>query len=223
MTKWLYKMEYRFRKLGIDNLMLYITGTMLAVYLTENLTGLAVSNFLYLSRGLVLQGQVWRLITFIFLPPNSGMILWVLLGLYFYYFIGNSLENVWGRTRFTIFYLFGIIGAIAAALITGYGTNMYLNLSMFLAFAALFPDYQIMLFFVLPVKVKYLAYIDAAILFLSFISSDWPGKAAILASVINLLIFFGDNFVNWLKDWKRYGKNRLNFRRNARSNQDYWR
>jgi membrane associated rhomboid family serine protease len=203
--------------------MIYITGTMLAVYLAENLTRLPISDFLFLSRAQLLQGQVWRLITFIFLPPGNDMILWVLLALYFYYFIGNSLENVWGRTRFTMYYLFGVIGTIIAALISGYGTNMYLNLSMFLAFAALFPDYQIMLFFVLPIKIKYLAYLDAALLLLSFIAGGWVERAAILASLANLLLFFGDNFINWVKDWKRYGKNRLNFRRNARNYKDYWR
>ena len=227
MSKWLYKMEYKFRKFGIDNLMIYITGTMLAVYIAENITGLPIYSFLYLNRALVLQGQVWRLLTFIFMPPNTGMILWVIIGLYFYYFIGSNLENVWGRTRFTMYYLFGVLGAIIAAFITGSGTNMYLNLSMFLAFAALFPDHQILLFFVLPVKIKYLAYVDAALLLLSMIASiiirDWAGVAAIVASLANLLIFFGDNFINWIKDWKRYGKNRVNFRRNAKKNQDYWR
>jgi membrane associated rhomboid family serine protease len=203
--------------------MIYITGTMLAVYMAENLTRLPISNLLYFSRELILQGQVWRLVTFIFLPPRNGMILWVLLALYFYYFIGNSLESVWGKTRFTMYYLCGAIGAMLAGFITGFGENMYLNLSMFLAFAALFPNHEIMLFFVLPIKVKYLAYLDAAMLLFSFIASDWPGRAAILASLLNLLLFFGDNFIKWIKDWKRYGINRMNFRRNAKNYRDYWR
>jgi membrane associated rhomboid family serine protease len=203
--------------------MIYITGTMLAVYFAENLTRLPISNLLYFSRELILRGQVWRLVTFIFLPPRNDMILWVLLALYFYYFIGSSLENVWGRTRFTMYYLFGVLGAILAGFVTGYGENMYLNLSMFLAFAALFPNHEIMLFFVIPVKVKYLAYLDAALLLLAFITGGWAQKAAILASLLNLLLFFGDNFINWVKDWKRYGKNRRNFRRNAKNYRDYWR
>jgi membrane associated rhomboid family serine protease len=223
MSKWIYKLEYRFRRFGVDNLMIYLTGTMLAVYFAENLTRLPISGFLFFNRDLILQGQVWRLVTFLFLPPRNGMILWVLLALYFYYFIGNSLESVWGKTRFTMYYLCGALGAILAGFITGYGENMYLNLSMFLAFAALFPNHEIMLFFVLPVKVKYLAYLDAALLLLAFLTGGWAVKAAIVASLINLLLFFGDNFINWLKDWKRYGKNRLNFRRNARQNRDYWR
>jgi membrane associated rhomboid family serine protease len=227
MSKWIHRLEYRFRRFGVDNLMIYVTGTMLAVYIAENLlSGLArtsIYGLMGLSRELVLSGQVWRLLTFVFLPPQTGMILWVLIGLYFYYFIGSSLENVWGRTRFTIYYLFGVLGAIIAAFISGHGTNMYLNLSMFLAFAALFPEHQVMLFFVLPIKIKYLAYLDAVLLLLAFVSGGWAERAAILASLANLLLFFGDNFMNWLKDWKRYGKNRLNFRKNARNYKDYWR
>ncbi len=226
MSKWIARLEYKFRRLGIDNLMLYITGTMLAIYvadnLTRNMTSVSISGLLELSMPLVFRGQIWRLITFLFVPIRNDMILWVLLSLYFYYFIGSTLENVWGRTRFTMFYFFGYIGALLAALITGYGHNMYLNLSLFLAFAAVFPDHQILLFFILPVKMKYLAYIDAALLLLSFFASGWDGKAAIIASFLNLLLFFGDNFINWLRNLKRYGRQRMNFRRSMRNN-DYWR
>lgn len=221
MTKWINTLEYKFRKLGIDNLMIYITGTMLAVYLAENLTRLPISAFLALNRNLLFEGQIWRLITFIFVPPQN-MILWVLLSLYFYYFIGSSLENAWGSTKFTLFYIFGVLGAIIAAMITGYGDNMYLNLSMFLAFAALYPDYQVLLFFVIPVKVKILAYIDLAILALSFLSGSWPVKAAIIASLLNLLLFFGDNLWSKLRDYFKYGKQRRNYRKSMKRNRDMY-
>lgn len=221
MTKWLNKLEYKFRRYGIDNLMIYITGTMLAVYVAENITRLSILKLLELDMGRVLSGEVWRLVTFVFVPPQNT-VLWVLLTLYFYYFIGSSLENMWGRTKFTLFYIFGVIGAIIAALITGHGNNMYLNLSMFLAFAALAPDYQVMLFFVIPVKVKILAYIDLAILALSFFGSDWPGRAAIIASLLNLLLFFSDVFINKLRDWKKYGKQRRNYRKSIKRNKDMY-
>lgn len=221
MPRWLNKLEYKFRRYGIDNLMLYVTGTMLAVYLAEELTRIPISWYLSLDRAAILRGQVWRLITFIFVPQGD-MILWVLLWLYLYYFIGSSLENTWGRSKFTLFYIFGIVGAIIGGMITGYGSNMYLNLSLFLAFAALAPDFQLMLFFVIPIKIKYLAYLDLAMLALSFIFSSWPVRAAILFSLANLILFFSDGFINKLRNWKQYGKQRRNFRKTMKNQRDIY-
>lgn len=221
MTKWMNKLEYKFRRFGIYNLMIYITGTMLAVYLAENLTRLPISSALSLNMNMVFSGQVWRLVTFVFVPPNN-MILWVFVTLYFYYFIGTSLENAWGSSKFTLFYLFGVVGAIIAALISGYGDNMYLNLSLFLAFAATYPDQELLLFFVLPIKVKYLAYVDLAILLLSFISGSWTVKAAIAFSLLNLLLFFGDDIFRKAHDFIKYGKQRRNFRKSVKRNKDMY-
>lgn len=215
------KLEYKFRRFGIDNLMIYITGTMLAVYLAENLTRVPISSMLWLDRGLILSGQVWRLVTFVFVPPNN-MILWVLVTLYFYYFIGSSLENAWGSSKFLLFYLFGVVGAIIAGFITGFGDNMYLNLSLFLAFAATYPDQQLLLFFVLPIKVKYLAYVDLAILLLSFIAGSWPVRAAILFSLLNLLLFFGDDIFRKVRDFFKYSKQRRNYRKSIKRNRDMY-
>ena len=121
----------------------------------------SLSSVLTFNRDAVLHGQIWRLITFVFIPPNSN-ILFILFSLYFYWLIGRSLENLWGAFRFNVYYLCGMIGTILTGLITGYAINNYLNLSLFLAFALMYPDYQGMAFFVLPVNMKYLALIDAA-------------------------------------------------------------
>lgn len=222
MPKWLTRLEYRFRRFGIDNLMLYITGTMLAVYLAEGFLGLPVSEYLVLGRDAVFHGEVWRLITFIVVPPHNQNVFFVIISLYFYYFIGSSLENAWGSSKFTLFYIFGVVGAIIAAMLTGYGDNTYLNLSMFLAFAALAPNHQILLFFILPVKVKYLAYFSLALLGISFIFSGWSGKAAILLSFLNLALFFSDDFIDRFNNWKRYGKQRRNFRKTMKRQRDIY-
>lgn len=217
MTKWLNTLEYKFRRLGISNLMIYITGTMLAVYLAENLMRAGITEYLYLSREAVMQGEIWRLITFIFVPPQNST-LWVFVTLYFYYFIGTALENAWGSTKFTIFYAFGVIGAIIAAMISGYGNNMYLNLSMFLAFAALYPEQQLLLFFVIPVKVKILAYIDLALLLMSFIGGSWSVRAAIVFSLVNVIIFFSDSFTGWIQNYKR----RMNYKKSMKRQKDMY-
>jgi hypothetical protein len=226
MSKWIYKLEYRFRRFGVDNLMIYITGTMLAVYLAANLLQGAMPqpllSLLSFNRALALRGQVWRALTFMFIPSGSNII-WVLFELYMYYLFGTSLENTWGRTRFTMFCLFGYIGTLIAAFISGFGFNTPFYLSILMAFAALSPDFEILIFFVLPVKIKYIALIEAAIYVFLLLFGGWHVRLAILAAFANLFLFFGDNFINWLKDWKRYGRKRMNFRRNQRTYRDYWR
>ena len=114
--------------------------------------------------------------------------------MYFYWLIGSGLEREWGSFRFNVFYLCGAIGTILSGLITGYVGNTYLNFSLFLAFALLYPDFQVMLFFILPVKMKWLAWLDVAFLALEFLRSSWSGKLAILFAFANILLFFGKDF-----------------------------
>ena len=87
-------------------------GGMAIVYLMELLiypmTGFSLSSVLAFNRSAVLHGQIWRLITFIFIPPDSS-ILFILFSLYFYWLIGNALENQWGAFRFNIYYLCGML------------------------------------------------------------------------------------------------------------------
>ena len=217
-SKWVYRLQRKFGRFGIENLMIYVTATMLAVYalgailmLSQNIR---LYDWMFLSRDRLFAGELWRLVTFIFLPPNTSL-LWMLISLYFYYFIGNSLENAWGSFSFTLYYLFGVIGAIIAALISGYGDNTYLNLSLFFAFAQLYPDHEILLFFILPVKIKYLAYLNWALFAISFLFGDWPTKAAILMSLLNFFIFFGPSIMQRIQDWRRYSAGRRQFRRNG--------
>lgn len=220
--KWIDRLEFKFRRFGLENLMIYVVSTMLVALLAEMILGLPVTQWISLDRAAVLRGEVWRLITFIFQPPATSPI-WVFISLYFYYFIGSSLENAWGASKFTIYYAFGILGAIIAGMITGYGDNAYLNLSLFLAFAQLYPDQQLLLFFVIPVKVKYLAYVDWALLGIAFLLGGWPQKAAVLASILNFFLFFGRDFWDSFNNWRRYGKRRRQFKRDAKDYRDFWR
>lgn len=201
---------------GLPNLMLYVTCTMMVVFLLPMFTGNSVTQLLSLSREAVLAGQVWRLVTFIFIPENSGSLISMLLSLYFYYWVGSALEQYWGSGSFTFYYLCGMAGAIIAAMITGFGTATYLHLSLFLAFAQLFPEMEVLLMFMLPIKVKYLGYFAWAMYAFSFLASPWAGRAAMLASVINFLLFFGDDFIGWLKNEMRYGRQRRQWRATQR-------
>lgn len=211
--KWLNRLEYKYGRRAIPHLMYMLSGVMLAVYLLDLfLPGAPVQSLLALDMGLVAQGQIWRLITFIFLPPSSSP-LWILFNLYFYCLLGNALESEWGSFRFNVFYLCGIIGTILAAVITGYGTNHFLNLSLFLAFAALYPDFELLLFFFIPIKVKYLALIDLVYYAGALVFGTWSSRAAIVMSLLNVVLFFGGDFLRGLKQRAGYWKTRRNFRK----------
>ncbi len=215
MNRLLNRWQLRFGRYAIHNLMMYVCSTMLAVYFLQYMLYIPVISWLDLSRSALLHGEVWRLITFIFIPPNNSPF-WLLFSLYFYYFIGNSLEGAWGSFRFNIYYLFGMLFAIAAALITGYGSNQWLNLSLFLAFAQLFPDSEFLIFFVLPVKAKYLAYVDWVLFALGFLFGGWSNRVTILFAIANFLLFFGKDFIDSIRNYFRYRDTRRNFRKNMR-------
>lgn len=189
--KWFYKLENKYYKYSIKNLMLYIVTLTFATYLVSTFNPSIIDNFMLIPN-LVLKGQIWRLITFLFIPPTFSP-LWLIITLYFYYMIGTSLENYWGSFKFNLYYLIGTLATIAAMFITGgYGTSFYLNLSLFLAFAYLFPNMEILLFFILPIKVKYIGYVYWISLAYAVLFSPFPSKITALFSVLNFLIFFGD-------------------------------
>ena len=208
---WIDRLERKGRRLAIPNLMFIISGGMLLVYIFS-LMFPQLQSLLSLNRAMLFQGQVWRLVTFLFIPPASSP-LWILFNLYFYCLLGRGLETQWGVFRFNLFYFTGALGAVAAALLSGYGSNSYLNLSLFLAFAAFYPDYKLMVFFFLPIKVKYLAAVDVLFFVVSLVLGSWADRAAILMSVINVILFFGGSGLKHLKTQMGYWKTRRNFRK----------
>ena len=147
--------------------MLYVViGNVVLGLLSNFSNGNFLSFFSYTLSGL-LHGQVWRLITFVLIPestspfylPSTTSVFWLVVELYFYYWIGSTLERQWGTAKFTTYYLSGmlltVLGASIVSLITGYnipvyGAN-YVNFAMFMAFALLYPDTQVLLFFFFPI------------------------------------------------------------------------
>lgn len=191
------RLERKFGKFAIKGLMTGIIGINLAVYLITMFTDTEgrLVNLLIMNPAKVMEGEIWRLITFIFIPPFAQLI-WIIFTLYFYYLIGSGLEHEWGSFKFNVYYLVGMIGTVGAAFISGGEvTAVYLNLSLFLAFASVYPNYQILLFFILPIKIKYLAILNAAFLIWTFFSSGLTGKLAIAAAFANFLLFFGKEMV----------------------------
>jgi membrane associated rhomboid family serine protease len=198
----------------MDRLLARLERTFLGRLAIERLTtfivgGMAITYVLCLARPeyfrhLVLipqlvPSQPWRLVTFLFLPPPSSMI-WVLLALYFTWLIGSSLEQEWGALKFNVYYLFGAVGTAAAGFLTGTAqTNEYLNLSLFFAFATLFPDYEIRLFFVLPVKVKWLGLLSGAFVAYQLAVGGTSTRVAITVVFANYLLFFAGHIMGLLK------------------------
>ncbi len=206
---------------GIKNLMLYvIIGNVLVYIISMMDTTGTFMYYLYFNSSLILKGQIWRLITFVFIPTNSGL-LWFAISLYFYYFIGSTLEKYWGTAKFTIFYLCGVLCTMIYAFVVGLFTPgylainaYYLNLSMFFAFAMLFPETRVLLFFFIPVKMKWLAIADAVLFVIGIVTGTFPVNLLPIIAIANFLLFFAGDFIDMFRT-TRLGnsKQAVNFRK----------
>ena len=156
--------------------------------------------FLYLSLnvGAVLNGQIWRLITFIFYPiTSSGYILLSLLMIYVYYSITKTLVMMWGNFKFNLYLFIGYISQIVAAFATYFILKRpvifvpsYTVFSLIMAFALTFPDAYFMIYFLIPIKAKYIAYLEIAFYIWMFLGSGIEDRIAIACSAINVIVFF---------------------------------
>lgn len=218
------------RRFGIPRLMLYIIIGTAAVYLIPLLVqSYAFLGLITFDPAAILRGEIWRLVTWVFIPTTSQILFEALL-LYFYYFIGNTLEREWGTAKFTIYYLFGIlinvIYGFAVWLISGQSLppsldSSYLNLSMFFAFAVLFPEQRVLLFFIIPIKIKWLALLDAAYFLFQIASTAIAGQFAYaflpLVAILNFFLFCGDDLVNLIRPYRaRNTRQAINFRKAAK-------
>lgn len=181
-------------RFGIRNLMLYLVIGNALIFLLSRMdrSGMLLS-YLAFQPVRLLRGELWRLFTFVFVPGASGLLSLVLL-LYFYYFIGSTLEREWGTARFTVYYLLGMLLTIVYGLLASLLgrpialTGSYINLSMFFVFATLFPENRILLFFIIPIRIKWLAIAEAVLFVISMIS----GRTLLpLVAVLNYFLFCG--------------------------------
>lgn len=209
---WLDRLERKYSKYAIRNLMygiiiIQLMGLVLITLIPDTIA------LISLNPDAILKGQVWRLVTFLAIPPTTNL-LFAALVLYFYYMIGSTLESYWGTFRFNLFYLLGILATIVSAFVLrsfGYNFNMdptYINLSLFLVFATLFPDFELLLFFILPIKIKYLAFIEVLLLIYSLTIQPLPIKIQILIAMGNYLLFFASKLFKQEKTFVRKQKYR---------------
>ncbi|MGN0327840.1 MAG: hypothetical protein ACI4D4_02540 [Lachnospira sp.] len=173
--EWFNKLERKYSKYAINNLMTYIIILYAVGFVIELFANGVYDAYLSLDFAMIMKGQVWRLVTFIIQPPSNSII-FVFFSLYFYYMIGQVLESIWGAFRFNVYFFTGVLLNIIAAfiiyLLFGISFNMsthYINLALFMAFAIEQPDLQVLLFFVIPIKIKWMAILDAIIFAITII------------------------------------------------------
>lgn len=199
------KLERKYGRYAVPGLTRFIIAAYVIGYVLMVVSP-TTFNYLTLEPGLILRGQAWRLITWIVIPPSS-LDFFTIIMLFFYYSIGTNLERAWGNFRYNVFIFGGIIFTIIGSFVAyavalanapegavlgvgGAFSTYYICLSMFLGFAATYPDMRVLIYFIIPIKVKWLSAVYVASIIYTFINVNWVGRIAILASVLNFLIFF---------------------------------
>ena len=201
---WITKLERKYGRFCIPNLINILIGGQILVYAIELFVNQYISFYLSLSRSALFAGQIWRLFTFVLVPFSGGGPLSVVLGIYFTWFVGTALEKEWGDFRYTLYFLLGMVGTVLACLLTGVTASTYcLSLSLLLAFAMLYPEVQLLLFFVIPIRVKYFGFFAAALWVFSFLSAPLAGKLSYLLSMLNVWAFFGPMAYRSVRAWIR--------------------
>lgn len=206
--KFIDKLERKFHGRGIENLTIYIIVSYVLGYALMILNP-SVLGMLTLNVSKILQGQIWRLVTWVIYPPSTSSTLWFVIAiLFFYYPISASLERTWGSFRFTVYIISGMIFTVISAFIFYFITKgvfdpflngaqfstYYISLSIFLAYALTYPDMRVMLYFVIPIKMKWMAIVYALIVTYDIVryvmGGAWFMALPIIASLLNFIIFF---------------------------------
>ena len=212
-SRWLDRFCYNHPNFGLPGLMKYVAISNVVVYFLDMFTNGLVSRMLYFNFSAICSGQVWRLVTFVLVPSVSGagtggavqisFFLMFLLTTFFYYWIGTTLEQHWGTTRFNVFYLLGILLNVVYGMVTRTSVSMYyINMSMFFSFATLYPDMRVYLYGIIPLKVKWMAWLDAIFFAYDFgfyLTSGYIlGAFMPLVAILNYFIFFWDDLMSLL-------------------------
>ena len=224
--KFIDKLERKFGRFGIPNLTVYIIVCYVIGYALM-IVNPGMLNWLSLEPAYILRGQVWRLVTWVLYPPSTSGVLWFAIAvLFFYYPIGTSLERTIGTFKYMLYILSGIVFTIIGAFILYFllGGNVlvgsvfstyYISLSTFLAYALCYPDMQVLLMFIIPVKMKWMAIFYVVIVVYEMIqyimAGAWYLVIPIVASLLNFIIFYFGT-----KDFSRYNPKEIHRRNEFR-------
>jgi hypothetical protein len=197
------KLERSLGRYAIPNLSLYLVLGQVGVYLGI-VTGRLDAGLIMFVPRLVLMGQWWRVVTFLLIPPSTNII-FIGFAWWMFHLMGSSLEGYWGAFRYNAFLLLGTALTVGLAFLQpdALVTNRFLAGSVFLAFAFLNPDFELMILFILPVRIKWLALVTWIFYGFEFVVGGWSGRLQVIAAVGNFLIFFGQDLVLNAKSGRR--------------------
>ena len=221
---------YRHPRFGIPNLMLYVVVGNAIVWLFTLFTqfsgsGVSILSYLYFSPYHILRGEIWRLLTFIIIPNSTSIL--ALIFFYFYYMIGRTVEAQWGPGKFTIYFFSGVLLTVIYGFLIYFIFHVnlavsaeFIYLSLFFTFATLYPDMQVLLFFLIPLKIKWLAIVDAVFFLYSVVTSTFPANLLPIVAVLNYLLFCGsalfDAVRRLLGGSRQQRRNTVNFKNEVR-------
>lgn len=212
---WLNKLERRFGFLGIPGLPRILVGFAALVFVLALLLP-GFTAMLALDPEKIRHGEVWRLISYIFIPQSTSP-LWVIFALWFLWWIGEGTERAMGAFGFTLYFVVGMIGTTIAAFFFGANfSNAMLISSIFFAFARFYPEEMIYILFILPVRIKWLAWISAALLLIGFFMGSNSYRAAMVAAFANYFIFFGPELFHQARHRQEVSSRRKRFEDSAR-------
>ena len=213
---WLNRLERRFGFLGIPGLPRILVGFAALVFgLAWLLPGF--TSTLMLDPERIRHGEVWRLVTYIFIPQTLSP-LWVIFALWFLWWVGEGTERAMGAFGFTLYFIVGMIGTTIAAFFFGANfSNSMLMASLFFAFARFYPEEIIYLLFILPVRIKWLAWISAVLLLFGFFTGSNSYRAALIAALANYFIFFGPELFRQGRHRQEVSSRRKRFEDSART------
>ncbi len=204
------KLEKKFGRYAINNLIVYLLGGYAIGYLLyfgQRFTGVPYLNYLTLEPYYILHGQIWRLVSWVIIPPDTSII-WAVIMFMLYYQLGQTLERTWGAFRFNVYIFGGMVFTLLGAFVTyfiyggtlpvGYigqiTSTYYINLSIFLAFSTCFPDMQVLLYFIIPIKMKWMSIFYMVIIGYEVVRYCLAGAffaaVPVIASLLNFFIFF---------------------------------
>ena len=225
---WLNKLERKIGRYAVPNLIIWLIGAYTIGYVFGTVSP-GILSYLTLSPYHILHGQIWRLVTWVFMPTESNLIFLLIMAL-FYYQLGMALERTWGTFRYTLYIFSGVLFTVIAAVLLhvftgGYVvmngiayslggnifTTYYISLSIFLAYAVTYPDIQLLLMFVIPIRMKWMAFVYGLFIAWDIVSylrvGLWVGVVPIVASLLNFVIFYFST-----RDMNRYNPKEIHRR-----------
>jgi hypothetical protein len=206
----LYTLEKYLGRFAVPGLIRYVVALNALVFILGLLSPDYI-RMLALDRDAIMAGQVWRLVSWVFIP-NTFSLLWIIFFLMFTWWMGDLIESIWGSFRLNVYYLTGYAGCTAAALLFGESSgNLALNTSLLFAAGTLAPELQIMLFGIVPLRLKWVALFSAVLLGVSLLAGDWGARAAIVVTYTNYLLFFGPTFLRNSVESRKIAARRAKF------------